>query len=46
MKDKHNFQKKKTNIACAPPLDWPWYEKLDYLFASIIKINGVLEDVD
>jgi hypothetical protein len=46
MKDKYNFQKKKTNITCAPPLDWPWYEKLYYLFASIIKINGVLEDVD
>ncbi len=41
MKNKYNFEPKKTNIICVPPLNWTWYEKFDYLFAKATKIDGV-----
>ncbi len=35
-----------TNVTCAPPLNWPWYEIFDYLFANIAKIDGIPHGVD
>jgi hypothetical protein len=29
------------NVTCAPPLNWSWYERFDYLFANIAKIDGM-----
>jgi ABC-type uncharacterized transport system ATPase subunit len=46
MKNKYNFEQKKTNIIGVPPLDWTWYEKFDYLFAKATKIDGVPKGVD
>jgi hypothetical protein len=46
IKNKYNVEKKKTNITNAPPLDWPWYEKIDCLFVGITKIVGIPQSVD
>jgi len=35
------LEKKKIDVTSVPPSDWPCYERLDYLFASIIKIIGI-----
>ncbi len=42
MKDKYEFEKKKTQVISAPPLDWPWYEEFDHMFRGTTKINGQL----
>ncbi len=31
MKDKYNVEKKKIDITNVTPLDWPCYERFDYL---------------
>jgi hypothetical protein len=46
MKDKYEFEKKKTQVTSAPPLDWPWYEEFDHMFGGTTKINGVPNAID
>ncbi len=46
MKDKYEFEKKKTQVTNAPPLDWLWYEKFDHMFGGTSKINGVPNAID
>ncbi len=46
MKNKYDVEKKNINVTSALPLDQPWYERFDYLFASIAKIDGMSNGVD
>ncbi len=46
MKDKYNLEKKKIDIACVPPLDWPWHERLNCLFVGTTKIVRIPQGVD
>jgi hypothetical protein len=46
MKDNYNVEKKKTNVTGAPPLDWLWDERFDYLFVGTIKIIELPQGVD
>jgi hypothetical protein len=46
MKDKYNVENKKTNVPSASPLDQLLYERFDYLFASIAKIDEMPHGVD
>jgi hypothetical protein len=46
MKDKYEFEKKKTQVTSAPSLDWPWYEEFDHMFGGTTKINGVPNAID
>jgi hypothetical protein len=40
------WKRRKIDIIGVSPLDWPWYEKIDYLFIIIAKIVGIPQGDD
>jgi hypothetical protein len=36
----------KSQVTSASPSNWPWFERFDWMFGNIAKINGIPNAID